>query len=370
MSVVFYILFAFLLLYAIILAWLARGFVNTPVFKAWGTLPDISITIIICARNEERHVPLCLNTLLRQQYNPANLQILFINDASTDNTAQLADAILKKTQVAYTIINNVQHKGKKQSIAYAMQFAHHQVIITRDADTFTRNDNWLKSISEWYQTHPSDMIIAPVALTDNFGLLWALQAIENNLLTLISAGSATYKKPFLCSGANLIFTQNAFQKAGAYASHMHIASGDDVLFLEELKKIEGTTITWLKSKEALVYTFPCYTFRSLIKQKTRWASKFKVNNNPLNAGLAVLTFIVNLGWLFCLVYGYAKPHNNSASLVFVVSKLIIDILLLFLTSGFIKNRYLLWFGLPVGCIYPLYACLVALRAVFVKPDWK
>jgi hypothetical protein len=151
---------------------------------------------------------------------------------------------------------------------------------------------------------------------------------------------------------------------------MHIASGDDILFMEELKKIPGSKIHYLKSTEAIVHTFPNYSLRELLHQKTRWAAKFKVNSNALNAGLAVLIFAVNLGWLFCLIYGFIKPHDNSLTLLFVISKLLIDFLLLFLASGFIKNRHLLWFSLPVGCVYPIYACLIALSSLLIKPKWK
>ncbi|MCC6372534.1 MAG: glycosyltransferase [Bacteroidia bacterium] len=370
MSGVFYILYALLLVYASVLFWLAYGFIKLKRFQAPGVTEDMGITIIICARNEEKHISLCLNTLVKQDYDAEKLQIILINDASTDNTLRQAEGILRRSGLQYSIITNAEQKGKKKSIAYAMQFAHHDVIISRDADTFTRHEKWLKTLAQFYAQHPADMVIAPVALSDNFGIMWALQAIENNILLLFAAGSAYYHKPFLCSGANLMFTKKAFEQTGAYASHLHIASGDDVLFMEELKKIPGSKISYLKHEDALVYTFPCYSLGELLRQKTRWASKFKVNNNPLNFSLAVLGFLVNLAWLFCLLYGFYKPLNNSHSLLFVVFKILIDFLLLFLASGFVKNRFLLWFSLPVACVYPLYACLVALRSVFVKPKWK
>lgn len=370
MTVLFYILFALLFLYAAVMLWLASGFIRTRRFESLETLPAQFVTIIICARNEERTIVRCLKSILQQDYPPEKVQIILINDNSSDSTVLQAQAALKESRMDYRIISNKQHKGKKASIEYAMQFAAHPLIVLRDADTFTQSWTWLKAISDFQTESKNDLIIAPVAIADNAGPLWALQAIENNVLTVLSAGSAFYKKAFLCSGANLAFTKEIFEKANGFSSHRHIASGDDIFFLEDVKKISGSRIGFLKSAEALAQTRPAYSFPELMKQKIRWASKFRYNKNPLNMGLAALTFAVNAGWLCALLYGFFVPENGSFGLIFVIFKLAIDILLLFLASGLIKNRAIAWYILPTGFIYPVYSCVVAIASVFFKPKWK
>ncbi len=369
MTELHYILFAFLLFYACIMAWFAIGFIKLQYFRpTYDT--TTALTIIICARNEEKTIGRCLTTILKQDYDLSQIQIILINDASTDSTVFQAESVLKKTKINYKIITNPIQKGKKASIAYAISLANYEVLVMRDADTFTTSTLWLQSISDFYKTTASDLIIAPVVIANNFGILWALQAIENNVLTVLNCGSAYFKKPFLCNGANLVFTKSIFEKVNGYTSHLKIASGDDVLFLEDVKKVNGVNINYLKSEQAIVYTYPAFSFKQLIQQKIRWASKFKHNKNRLNLLLALLSFSINLTWLFCLFYCFFVPQNGGFILIFVLFKLIIDILLLFLASRFVKNRGLSWFGLPVGLIYPMYACVVAVASVFIKPKWK
>ncbi|MGZ4090423.1 MAG: glycosyltransferase [Bacteroidia bacterium] len=370
MMIVFYILLSFLGIYALMLGWLAFGFMRTKTF-----VPNeegnvfIPVTIIICARNEEKKIGKCLKTIIQQDYDLSKIQIIVVNDGSNDSTVFQAQSALKDSGVNFKIVSNAARKGKKKSITYALQFAENELIIIRDADTFTRY-SWLKGISGFYRKHPSDLIIGPVAIADNFGMLWALQAIENNILSVLTCGSSFYKKPFLCSGANLIFTKTIFQKTNGYSNHISIESGEDVLFLEDIKKISGSVINYLKCPESIVYTYPCFNFRSLLRQKTRWASKFKINPNKLNLSLAVLIFVINAAWLFCLFYGFLVPQKGVLSLIFVLLKLLIDILLLFLASRFLKNKALAWYVLPVGFIYPVYAVLVAIASSFLKPNWK
>lgn len=369
MIIVFYILLVCLGIYMLILGWLAAGFQKTALFRP-AQKNSLPLSIIICARDEEKNIVRCLKSILDQDYDLRNVQLILINDASRDATVQLAERVLKGSGMSYRIISNQQQKGKKQSISYAMQFVTHELVVLRDADTFTRSRNWLRSVSGFYTTLSPDLIIAPVAITNNFGMLWAIQAIENNILVLMAAGSAYYKRPFLCNGANLIFTKTIFERVNGYTSHMQHLSGDDIFFLEDVKKIKDAKIAYLKAKDGIVYTYPSYSFIELVRQKSRWASKFKYNSNGLNFSLALITFLVNTGWLLAFAWVFAEPSGSRAALVFILLKLSFDILLLFLTSRFIKNRNLMGFSLPVACVYPVYASLVALSSVFIKPKWK
>ncbi len=370
MTLFFYSLFVLLLSYTILLCWLAYGFLQSEYFVACDVKPEVPITIIICARNEQQNIAACLTSVFKQDYPKDKIHLILVNDASTDKTLQIAETLLQRSKLNYKIISNGQQMGKKRSITEAITYAANELIVLRDADTFTESYQWLQCISDFYQDKHPDMIIAPVAIADNRVLLWALQAIENNVLTLITCGSNYFSRPFLCSGANLIFTKSIFGKVNGYSSHLQYLSGDDVFFLEDVKKVSGSKIEYLKSRSAIVFTYPVYSFPALIKQKIRWASKFKFNSNPINFILAFLTFFVNAAWLFCFVDSFLSSTLEGLAFQFVLSKLLIDILLLFLASRFIQNKNLLWFSLPVGCIYPVYSCIVAIASLFVKPKWK
>lgn len=370
MIAVFYILLVLLFIYAVVLIGLSAGFVATKDFSSNEEEIFLPVTIIICARNEEKKIGKCLKSIVQQDYDLSKIQLIVVNDASNESTVFQAQNALKDSQLNYKIISNPSRKGKKQSITYGMQFAEHDLIITRDADTFTKSFSWLKSISDFQRANNCDLIIGPLAINDNFGILWALQAIENNVLAVLNVGSAFFKKPFLASGANLIFTRAIFEKTKGYSSHISVESGDDVLFLEDVKKITGSKIRYLKSSEAIVYTYPTPNFSALLKQKVRWASKFKINPNKTNLSIAILSFIINAAWIFCLLYGFLIPQKGELSLIFVLLKLVIDILLLFLASRFIKNKSLALYAIPVGCVYPIYAVIVAIRSVFYKPKWN
>lgn len=362
--------FIIILLYAIFLIAVSIYFLKYPTTNSDFEQELQPVSIIICARNEEKNIVKCLHSIVEQDYPKNKIEIIVINDASNDKTKDLAEVILKKLGVSYQIISNANKVGKKRSLSEAISKAKHNIIITRDADTYTKSKVWLISMVNYHVKSNKDFVIGPVMISDNVGLIWALQAIETNILTMFSLASVQIKKPFLCSGANLLFTKELFNKTNGYQSHIDKESGDDVLFLEDVKRNNPLTIGAIKSTSAIVYTYPQRSFFNLLNQRIRWAKKFDFNPNKANFIIAFAIMLINAFWLFNFFTYFFVPQNGYFGLIFILLKLIIDSLLLFLASRFVNNKGLNWYTLPIGLIYPIYAVIVAIASLFFKPKWK
>jgi cellulose synthase/poly-beta-1,6-N-acetylglucosamine synthase-like glycosyltransferase len=348
----------------------ASGFLSTPPADFSHKTETTGVSILISARNEAVHIAACLNSLLQQDYDRDKIQILVCDDASTDNTFRICEHILQKSAVDFTLVRNSEQLGKKRSLTRLISLAKHDLLVTRDADTYSESKKWLAYFCRNAQTEAPQMLIGPVALSDGQGLLWALQCIENNVLTILSAGAAFFKVPFLCSGANLGFNKSAFLLTEGYSHHLHIASGDDVLFLNDLKKHRNAGIVFLRSADAVVRTYPMKTIAALFSQKIRWAAKLKTEPNLPGVLSALLVLLVNSLFICCLADLFLSPPHRQIDAAFLVSKLCIDLLLLILSGSMIKNRHLWWYIVPVALLYPLYSVLVAIGSATIKPDWK
>ena len=352
----------------------AIGFIKTKTFS----LPENVINktntcIIICARNEENNIEACLNSIYIQNFDKELLEIILVNDASEDSTLTKATNSLRSQNFRFQIISNSQKEGKKNSITKAIQASGAELIITRDADTFTNDASWLKTIVTFYEQTQSQFIIAPVEIdpsTSSGSVLSQLQIFENNALAVIAGGFAFYKKAFLCNGANLAFSKKLFEKTNGYKSHEKILSGDDVLFLEDAKKINSQKISYLKQKNASIITYPQKTFTNLLQQKVRWASKFNANPNQTNALLGLIVFLVHFFTLFFLLKAAFTLHLPLFGLFFILSRFLIDFLLLFLASGYFKRPVQwLWF-LPLSPLYSVYVLIITMLSFVLKPNWK
>lgn len=328
------------------------------------------VTVIIAARNEEGKIANCIASIVTQDVPKQFMEIIVVDDASTDHTFKEAAEILSRSGVEHHLIQNQQHLGKKRSLALAIEKSNSEIIVCRDADTFTTRDNWLSSILNFMISTKKEFVICPVAVVHNERFLSSLQETEMSILSLFTISSTYFRSPFLCNGANLAFSKNLFYRTGAYKDHLHIASGDDVFFLEQVKKIDGNTIAYLKNSDAVVYTFPEKTLGSLIHQKIRWSSKLFKSSSVINWLSALIIGLANLIWIGAIFYCLFDRQNLTVGLFFILSKLLIDILLVFLASSFIRVKTKPLSVVFVGFIYPFYAVLIAVLSLFVKPNWK
>ena len=95
-------------------------------------LPDVSI--VICAYNEERVLGKKLNNLLRCSYPLKKLEVVVMNDGSTDKTEAVARGALEKIPVKWKIITNDPRLGKNRSMNKGMAHTSCDLVITTDAD--------------------------------------------------------------------------------------------------------------------------------------------------------------------------------------------------------------------------------------------
>jgi len=327
------------------------------------------VSIIICARNEARTIGACLDSILAQDYPRDLIEIIVVNDASEDQTGVIAKEILNIAGITAKVITNPVRKGKKASLAFAISHAACPYIITRDADTACPSSSWLQYMVQPLVKDEYTMVVGPITLKPNSGLMWALQAIEQNILTMVTGGSIQLRLAFMCSGANLAYSKKLFERVGGFNEHLHIESGDDVFFLNAVKKIKDASIVFVNHPSALVYTSAMGNFKSLLHQKARWASKTKYNRNVINLGIAILTATVNAAWIGLLIYGWLNPQKNNLLMLFLAGKIVSDIILLLPSLLFTRSWSLLLPAVTVGFIYPVYACVVAIYSLWRKPSW-
>lgn len=333
-------------------------------------VPAPFISIVMSMRNEEAHIVSCLEQFVKQSTPVSQFELILIDDASEDESFSKAETFLKNTDIDFLLMRQQEHRGKKYNIAQGIQKAKGPVIVTSDADVVFRYSSWLATIGHYFKVYHPDMLVMPVDFKPDGKVLSAFQIVENMALTAITAGYTGLQKPFLCNGANLAFRKSAYEDAGGYQSHAHIASGDDVFLLEDLKRKDQRSIHYLLSRELIAHTLAQPDMASLFRQRLRWASKTKHNPSALNLLAGLIIMLANLLFLALVVAILKKSWIIPYLSIFVAAKFVFDFLLLFLASDFLgRVRYLAWF-LPFECVYWMYAIVIGISSFFIKPSWK
>ena len=325
------------------------------------------ISVVIPCRNEESNISLLLAGLVQQNYPSDLIEIIIIDDHSSDQTP----AIVKK--YANTHKNIIfaglprNQKGKKAALRLGIEKAGFSYILTTDADCVLPRQ-WIRSMAGCLLHSGADLIAGPVILKGDNSFFSKFQQLEHLSLQGSTAGAIKTGNPVMCSSANLGFKKETYIAADDNGKDK-IVSGDDVFFLLAVHQSQGK-IVFLKSRDAYVETNVMNKLRDFFRQRLRWASKSRLYTTKASVFTAFLVFIVHFYALICLFGAFFLRDLLSVAALMLVSKSFIDFPFLYsVTRYFKKTKIMLYFPV-VQCMYFFYVTFTAITSLTGKFSWK
>lgn len=325
-------------------------------------------TIIVPMRNEAANIEACISSILHQQYPSDKYELIVIDDHSEDDSL----AIAKKYEAANVRILSLPNMstGKKAAIDYAIHRAKGEIIATTDADCEVQAE-WLQCLAGMYRLDRSDFIAAPVMIDNPHGFLQKYQALDTSGMMLITAAGIYSKTVYMSNGANLAYPKQIFLKLRGFENIDFIASGDDIMLMHKVAAYKGK-ISFSKRQEGIVFTQPQASFRDLLRQKIRWASKSGHLTQDALRTTQALVFLSSasliLSFLFWPLYGI-RAMVVTFSIFLVKSS--IDYQILKEATAFFNNQKLMKIFIPAQLLGSLYVTIVGTASFFVKEHrWK
>ena len=278
---------------------------------------DLKLSVIVPFRNESKNLPTLINSYNRLNQEGLTIEIIFVNDHSTDDFRQL----FRQLKSSYKLVELPNElSGKKAAITLGVQEASGDIIVTTDADCEVRL-NWLQVIHRYFQDSMVNMVFGGVTFRLG-GFFDQLQLIEFAPLIGTGAASLSIGQPFMCNGANLAFRKACFNRVNGYQGNEHIASGDDEFLLIKFKKELEGKILFVKESEAVVKTSAAPDIHTFFNQRKRWSSKWNKNISIYKAFLAALIMLSALS----TVLGFIDLlHNFNIYILTILSiKIILE----------------------------------------------
>lgn len=366
-------------LYAILIFSFAIGFVRLKEFKLKNSTSKTKFSIIIPFRNEAENLPQLLQSITVLNYPKELCEFIFVDDDSDDNSVEVIQKVLdtislksETTRTDIKIIDNIRvsNSPKKDAITTAIQHAKHDWILTTDADCLLPK-NWLNIFDSFIQLNNPKMVVAPVNYHTKNSFLHRFQLLDFMSMQGTTIGGFGIDFPFMCNGANLAYKKDEFIKLNGFEGNNHIASGDDVFLFEKFKKSSPDNVWFIKSKEAIVSTFPVDLWKELINQRVRWAAKtgnFKSIRVKL---IGLLVLVVNLSILFNFLGAIFQQISYTKPLTLFTFKLIIDLILFIPTIRFFKQEKAFIKSYFFSTIlYPFFSSWVIYKSIFSNYQWK
>ena len=182
------------------------------------------VSVVIPAYNEERYLGRCLEALRAQSYPASQFEIIVVDNASTDATAEIARRF--KTRIV-----REPHKGVARARQTGFEAARGEVIASTDADTQVP-PYWLARIVGHFQANPAlGGVYGPVYWYDGrphekiimrYPVTWALM-ISNQVGRTLWVGS------------NFAVRRDLFWQVGGF--DIERLSGEDIDLSRRLRRV-------------------------------------------------------------------------------------------------------------------------------------
>lgn len=371
MVIFFYTAVVLLFLYGILFQFYHSWWSNIPFFTGSG-IPVTSVSVIIPARNEEQNIAACIHSICRQQYPAHLLQIIVVDDHSTDDTFNIANGIfctgIEKICVRAPSLKQ-NSAPKKLAIETGIGMARGNLIVTTDADC-TADPFWLAQLALFYEQANTVFIAAPVKIKTSGSLLSKFQALDFLAMQGITGAGVSKRFLNMCNGANLAYEKKVFHEVGGFSGIDNIASGDDMLLMNKIVKQYPARYSFLKSGEAIIDTLPAATWKKFFQQRIRWASKATHYHQPKIFLVLLLVYLTNL-FIFCfLLLGFFQPFAWLLFLFLCVAKFFMEFFFVKEVSAFFGQGKLLPWLLWLQPLHIVYIVVSGLLGQFKTYEWK
>ncbi|HDL19366.1 MAG TPA: glycosyltransferase [Bacteroidetes bacterium] len=336
-----------------------------------------TISVLIPARNEEKNIGRCLDSVLQQNYPEDLYQIHVIDDHSPDRTVEivrsyreiypgrihlhrLRDFAADDKRIAY----------KKAAIQLGIENSRSDLIVTTDADC-TVQPTWLTAINRHF-SEDVGMVCGLVTFGKDteHSLFHRLQSLEFLGLVSAAAGSMANGFPATANGANLAYRRTAFTQVNGFTGIDDLPSGDDDLLMHKIHRTGKWKIRFTAEKTGIVTTQPEPTLKAFFNQRTRWASKSTHYGNRWITAILSLIYLFYFYLTAGLIYFiFFDPHYLLPPVLFL-GKWLIEFLILQKACALTGRKDLLKYFPAAQFFQILYILIAGFRGVFGKYSWK
>lgn len=328
-----------------------------------------NISVIVAARNEEKHLPNLLESLVSQNYPKENYEIIIIDDRSEDESASIVKKYRSKNS-NFTLLQVKNESkyllGKKGALDKGIRTAKYDILAFTDADCVPTK-KWLTQINSHF-TENTDVVAGYSFIHYKNRFFKYLKNLERSSIFAVVAGSFGWNWGVTITAGNMAYRKELFDKVGGFGDIGKIRSGDDDLMIQKIGKF-ARRMKFMFHPDSMINTGRDSTTSSQINQETRRGSKWSYY--PVL--IKIMTLFIFIYYLIFIGSFYGFLFANLSSILFIVIfflKIIPEFLLLTLFLVRIKRLKLMWLFPIAELIYIPYFVFFGLKGTFGKYKWK
>ena len=321
------------------------------------------VSVVIAARNEEKNLPDLIQDLVNQEYPLDQLEVIIVDDRSTDSTAKiLIEAAENYAVVKYIRVETLSTEmtPKKHALTLGIEMAKGDVILSTDADCRV-GKLWVSGMA--YSVIQQDSISIGYSKVAGESFFERIQMLDFLGIITANAGAGGWGHFWSGTGQNLAYKKSDFETIGKFEPVKDKISGDDMYLVQSISKLKRGIINI--DANTFVTTSAMPAFLDFINQRVRWSSNSKDNAMKSHLFFAFLSsaFLCNSTLLLSFLFGYSWFFAFSL-------KFILEGSAVFLGGKLFNTKvnpivYVSW-----ALAQPIYIPVVGLMGLQNRYTWK
>jgi len=338
--------------------------------KTLQELPYVSI--LIPAKDEEKNIGNCLDSILKQQYPLDRLEIVVVNDRSTDNTQFIIQTYMEKYKNIISInIKEIGTRltGKQNAINEGLKYCSGDLILNTDADCLA-SSLWVYNVVSYFK--PDVGFVAGFSIISNTeereSFFAKLQSMDMLFLMDAASGAIGLGLPVSCLGMNMAFRKELLQDV-SYASIGYTVT-EDAALIQKVTKDSQWKISAIYERNAAVFTYAVNSWKDFIKQRIRWTMGGRIISPWMQVILYSL-FIFHLLILASLPLMLIYHDIIPVVLLSIFIKVLMDFVRCFHVFKEFGKGYLIYSFIFYEAFLIIYSVLISFGSLFIKKlSWK
>ncbi len=331
-----------------------------------------SITIIVPARNEEKNIERCLNSLLNQNYPKEKFTIIVIDDQSSDNTSTIVNEIAARSNFSITLFQSDEYSEirspKIRALSLGIQHSSSEIIVTTDADCIA-SPNWISSLNSYFENNVGIVTGVTVYEEDKSlsPLFWGIQFLDFISYTAIAAGAIGMNRVLVSNGSNMAFLRKAFDESGGFEMLTHINTGDDSLLAQKIVERGKWKPRFAFEESAAISTQPVSTWKEVLHQRMRWVGQTAYYPASM-LFFMICTFIMFVGLAITIPLTFF--FWNVIPWLVAVGKFSIDYVTMRRFTQISNTQRTMTYFLPTALIHIPFVFISTVGGYFFSFEWK
>ncbi|MDO8661103.1 MAG: glycosyltransferase family 2 protein, partial [Candidatus Woesearchaeota archaeon] len=236
--------------------------------------PSSKVSIAIPVFNGENGITRTLESLKQLDYPQELLEIIVVDDGSSDKSVKVAKEFANKNKTMnIVILQNKLNQGKGASVNVALARASGVFFAEIDCDSHVAPDSLLLTLAQFTSARVGAVI--PSIKVDNPKTVYEkLQRVEYILSDLVRQLMARMNTLFFTHGVLCVFRTDVLRKVGGFDGDRNNITED----LEIALRLRANHYTINMSPCSIGFTRVPWSFQKLWRQRVRWFRGFVYNH--------------------------------------------------------------------------------------------